>query len=231
MTNPRRPTLEVIATTAEDASAAERGGADRLEIVRDIDVGGLTPELDGFQAIRAATNLPLRVMLRTNSGFRISPAELEALCLDASNLRAAGADQFVLGFLDDSGALDVESINTLVAAIAPSLWTLHHAFDHARGAQAAWTVARDLPGIDCILSGGIRGNLELGLTALCERADWQDGGPRWLAGGGLVLDYIEPLRRAGIRQFHIGRAARHDHSWTMPLSEDAVRCWRAALDW
>jgi len=43
-----RPLLEVIALSADDAIAAERGGADRLEIVRAIDTGGLTPDLENF---------------------------------------------------------------------------------------------------------------------------------------------------------------------------------------
>jgi copper homeostasis protein len=37
--------LEVIACSVADAVAAERGGADRLELVRDLNVGGLTPPL------------------------------------------------------------------------------------------------------------------------------------------------------------------------------------------
>jgi copper homeostasis protein len=37
--------LEVIVLSVEDARAAEEGGADRLEVVRDIHLGGLTPPL------------------------------------------------------------------------------------------------------------------------------------------------------------------------------------------
>jgi copper homeostasis protein len=221
--------LEVIALTAADAVVAERGGADRLEIVRAIETGGLTPQLDAFERIRDETGLPLRVMLRGNAGFGVGREELDALCREAEHLRQAGADQFVFGFLDEHGALDIASIDALVAVIAPCPWTLHHAFDHAADARVAWDVALRLSNVDCVLSGGVRGNLALGLSTLCERAHWQAEGLRWLAGGGLTLAYVEPLRRAGIEMFHIGRAARHAHSWARPLSVDNVRAWSDAL--
>lgn len=224
------PLLEVIAMSPEDALAAERGGADRLELVREIGVGGLTPALATFAAIRAAVRLPLRVMLRSNGGFGATGDEVALLCREAGALRRAGADQFVFGFLDGAGALDRAALDALIAAVAPCPWTLHHAFDHAADARAAWETAQALPGIDCVLSGGTRGDLGAGLALLRERAGWQTGRVGWLAGGGIVLDYVEPLRRAGIGRYHVGRAARHGHDWSRPVSEAAVRRWRRTLD-
>ena len=40
------PLLEVIACSVADAVEAEKGGASRLEIVRDLGRGGLTPPLE-----------------------------------------------------------------------------------------------------------------------------------------------------------------------------------------
>ena len=224
------PILEVIAITPEDAIAAERGGADRLEIVSAIETGGLTPELGQFQRIRDAVDLPLRVMLRTNAGFRISPPELASLTTSIEALRRAGADQFVFGFLDDRDELDLVALNAILEVTGPCAWTLHHAFDHAARPEHAWAVATSLPGLDCVLTGGVRGDLSLGLGTVCERARWQTSGVRWLAGGGLVLAFVEPLREAGIGMFHIGRAARAGSSWDQPASATAVRQWRCRLD-
>src|SRR5438034_891911 len=63
------PTLEVIALTVADARAAERGGADRLEVVRAIEADGLTPAVEMVVLMRDCVRLPLRVMLRSNAGF------------------------------------------------------------------------------------------------------------------------------------------------------------------
>src|SRR5690242_1410597 len=59
-----RPIFEVIALGAEDAVAAQTGGADRLELVTDMAADGLTPSRAVFGAIRRAVRIPLRVMLR-----------------------------------------------------------------------------------------------------------------------------------------------------------------------
>ncbi len=224
------PLLEVIALTPDDARAAEAGGADRLELVREIGVGGLTPVPDTFAAIRAAVRLPLRVMLRNNGGFGTTAAELAALLAEAEALRRAGADQFVFGFVAADGTLDRAALDALIAAVAPCPWTLHHAFDQTTDARLAWETALTLPRLDSVLSGGVRGRLSLGLATLCARGDWQTTRPRWLAGGDLLLDYVAPLHAAGIKQFHIGRAARPDLSWANSVDAATVRHWRMTLD-
>jgi len=221
--------LEVIALDAADAIAATAGGAERLEIVSAIDLGGLTPTLATFEQIRAATDLPLRVMLRTNGGYRIAPDELDALCGAAAALRHAGADQFVLGFLDADGAIDRAAIAALGAVIAPCPWTFHRAFDQVAVARAAWATVAALPGADLILSSGGPGELAAGVAAYGERASWQTAGLRWLAGGGLETAHIAPLRAAGIAQFHAGRLVRADGSWTRPVDAAATRALRARI--
>ena len=64
--------LEVIVQSVEDALAAEAGGADRLEVVREIERDGLSPSLDLVRAISSATRVPLRVMVRESNTFTVS---------------------------------------------------------------------------------------------------------------------------------------------------------------
>ena len=71
--------LEVIVQTVADARAAARGGADRLEVVRAIHDGGLTPDLAVVRQIAAEVSLPLRVMVRENSGFSTDASERPSL--------------------------------------------------------------------------------------------------------------------------------------------------------
>src|SRR6476659_7771666 len=100
--------LEVIVQTVEDARAAEAGGADRLEVVRDINHDGLTPSLGVVRAIQSVTRLPLRVMVRESASFTVSsPTELAALQRAAAELVTLGVDGLVLGFARD-GAADLD---------------------------------------------------------------------------------------------------------------------------
>ena len=74
--------LEIIVQTVDDARAAEAGGADRLEVVRDINQDGLTPSLGVVRAIQEATRLPLRVMVTGESQTPSIDATLELIGRD-----------------------------------------------------------------------------------------------------------------------------------------------------
>ena len=101
---PRSDLIEVIVQTVEDARAATEGGADRLEVVRAIGDGGLTPSLSVVDAITRVTPLPLRVMVRENAGFDTSDAEIDVLRAAACNVANLAIDGLVVGFAK-SGAL------------------------------------------------------------------------------------------------------------------------------
>ncbi|MFF3765694.1 copper homeostasis protein CutC [Streptomyces sp. NPDC001922] len=224
-----RPILEVIALTAEDAVAARSGGADRLEVVTDMASDGLTPSREAFAEIRAAVDLPLRVMLRPQAGFGV--ADIRRLCGTAAELRAEGADAFVLGFLDHEGHPDLVAVEMLMAVIDGCPWTFHRAIDRAADRHALRTRIAALPGVDTFLTAGSPAGVDDGLpTLLAEAARSGDPGyePRIMAGGGLRLDHLPTLRAAGIDAFHIGSAARPE-GWTAPVSAAAVEEWRAAL--
>ena len=76
--------LEVCVATLDDALAAERGGADRLEVNAALELGGLTPSPGSFQLIQDACPLPLTVMLR--------PRRHNVLCFHLVNVSARPGD-------------------------------------------------------------------------------------------------------------------------------------------
>lgn len=224
-----RPQLEVIATSVDDGVAAARGGADRLEVVSAMEVDGLLPDLDVVCRLRDAVAVPLRVMLRSAPGFTVNSEELDALSREAERLRSVGVDQVVFGFLTEDGNLDQEAMRELWSAAKPNAWTLHRAFDHVIEAEQAFAQCTALPGLDLILSAGGPGGLDLSFSTLCSRAAWQTAQLRWMAGGGLRLDHIAPLRAAGITQFHSGRVVRQGQRWDAPVKEAMVRQLKDAM--
>ncbi|MEU6366363.1 copper homeostasis protein CutC [Streptomyces sp. NPDC046931] len=225
-----RAVLEVIALGPEDAVAAQAGGADRLELVTDMAADGLTPPVAVFAGIRAAVDIPLRVMLRKRDGF--AAGDTGALVRAAGELRAAGADAFVLGFLGEDGGPDLETVERLLAELDGCRWTFHRAIDHAADREALRKQLADLPGLDTYLTAGSADGVDDGLPTLVAEAA-RRGEPgytqRLMVGGGLRLEHVPPLRAAGVDAFHIGGAARPD-GWTAPVSAQAVRQWRTALD-
>jgi copper homeostasis protein len=228
-----RPIFEVIALGPDDALAAQAGGADRLELVTDMAADGLTPARATFGAIRAAVDIPLRVMLRLTDGFGAGGArELDALCEAAQGLRAEGADEFVLGFLDDRGGADLDAVHALVDVIDGCRWTFHRAIDRAADRDAVRLQLAGLPGLDTYLTAGSPKGVGTGMDVLCaEAARGGEPGyePRLLVGGGLLLDHVPELRAAGLDGFHVGGAVRAG-GWSGAVDPGAVRTWREALD-
>jgi copper homeostasis protein len=231
-----RPLLEVIAVSAEDAVAARAGGADRLEVVADMAADGTTPSRELFARVRAAVDLPLRVMLRlpdaSERGERCTPAGLEELRTAAGGLRAEGADEFVLGLLDGDGLPDLDALHALLDVVGGCAWTFHRAID--RGADRAAVRARiaGLPGLDACLTAGSPHGVDQGLGTLLAEATGATaapGGPRLLVGGGLRTGHLPVLRSAGIDAFHVGGAVR-PAGWAGPVDPSAVRAWRSQLD-
>ncbi|WP_282702651.1 copper homeostasis protein CutC [Streptomyces sp. CC219B] len=227
----KRALLEVIALDVEDAVAAQAGGADRLELVTEMAADGLTPSAATVSGIRAAVDIPLRVMLRLADGF--AAGDVGRLVGVAEEMRAAGASEFVLGFLDADGLVDLDAVERVVAALGGCRWTFHRAIDHATDRDAVRKALDGLPGLDTYLTAGSSAGVGTGLPALLAEAA-RGGEPgyeqRILVGGGLQLAHVPYLVSAGLDAFHIGGAARGAEGWTGPVSADAVREWRRTLD-
>ncbi|HEU5159878.1 MAG TPA: copper homeostasis protein CutC [Streptosporangiaceae bacterium] len=218
--------LEIIVLDAADAGAAQEGGADRLEVVADMAADGLTPDPVVVREIRAATDLPLRAMLRANARFTASTPEIGRLCRAAEALAEAGADGFVFGFLDDDGRVDVAATGKLVHVIAPLPWTFHRAVDHAADPAQAWRAVCDLAP-DAVLTAGSPRGVDAGVDLLVRRAARTPG--LVLAGGGLRRKHVAVLAAAGVDAFHVGGGVRPGGSWERPVSAGLVREWRGLV--
>jgi copper homeostasis protein len=233
MSERKRAVLEVIALGVEDAVAAQAGGADRLELVTDMAADGLTPPVETFAGIRGAVDISLRVMLRRSDGFAAGGAEdVDALVRVAGEMRAAGADEFVLGFLDEHGGPDLPVVERILAELDGRPWTFHRAIDRAADRDSLRKQLADLPGLDAYLTAGSPDGVDDGFpTLLAEATRRTEPGyePRIMVGGGLRLDHVPRLRAAGIDAFHIGGAARPG-GWNGPVAVEVVREWREALD-
>ncbi|NDZ86457.1 copper homeostasis protein CutC, partial [Streptomyces sp. SID10115] len=167
----KRAVLEVIALDAEDAVAAQAGGADRLELVTDMAADGLTPSRETFAAIRSAVDISLRVMLRLTDGFSAGDErDLDALLRRTRELRDEGADEFVLGFLDEAGGADMTAVEALVDALDGCRWTFHRAIDRAADRDAVRKQLADLPGLDTYLTAGSADGVDDGLPTLLAEA-------------------------------------------------------------
>ena len=215
--------LEVIVQNAADARAATDGGADRLEVVRAIGDGGLTPLLETVEAIRAETSLPLRVMVRENAGFELQPGELPELRRSAAACAAMGVDGLVIGFARRGVPL-VGELQQVLDGVPAARITFHRAFDALDDPLAAIPTLTAIPAIDRILTSGGTGNAEARCARLTEYV--RAAGPRVtiIAGGGVDEASVSLFARRGcVREMHVGRAAREGGVADGPVSAGRVR--------
>ncbi|HKN51012.1 MAG TPA: copper homeostasis protein CutC [Amycolatopsis sp.] len=218
--SPTTPLLEVIALDAADAEAAQAGGADRLELVAEMAQDGLTPSLSTLADVLAATDLPVRVMLRDNGSF--AAGDIEGLRADTARLIEAGAREFVFGFLTFESELDLDACNVLIKEIDGLPWTFHRAIDRTRDPVRAYTQLAEL-GCDTVLAAGHPDGVGRGLSVL-QRLVRAEPGPSLLVGGGLRADQVHLLRAGGVRGFHVGSAVRPG-GWQSTVDAEAVRRW------
>ncbi len=203
-----RPLLEVIVQSLADAREAARGGADRLEVVRAIHDGGLTPPLRLVLEIAAEVPLPLRVMVRENAGHSTDVGERPALRHAATVFAEAGVDGLVIGFAH-AGEPQLEDVADVLTAAPGVSVTFHRAFDQLRDPLGAIDMIATVARVDRILTSGGEGPP----SARCDRLQAYSAraGARLtiIAGGGVDDEMLaEIVRTRSVREVHVGRAAR-----------------------
>ncbi len=160
--------VEVCLDSADSAVAAERGGADRVELCDNLIEGGTTPSAGMIAAARTAVDLGLMVMIRPRGGdFCYSPLEVEAMLHDLALARELGADGVVFGVLRPDGTIDVETSARLIKAARPLPVTFHRAFDMTRDPIEALDTLIKL-GVERLLTSGQEASALEGAELIAE---------------------------------------------------------------
>jgi copper homeostasis protein len=100
---PNSVALEICVDSVEHAIAAERGGADRIELCSDLSSGGTTPSAGSMEMARRHVKIPIHILIRPRPGnFFYSSHEVEIIRRDIAMAKQMGADGIVLGLLNAS---------------------------------------------------------------------------------------------------------------------------------
>ena len=205
-------TLEVCVDSTASAIAAQKGGADRLELCADLVIGGTTPSLALVRQVKAETGLPVRALLRPRFGdFCYDSYELAQMEQSAAELVAAGADGIVTGVLTPDGALDTDALRPIYATAThaaekagrPVALTLHRAFDVCCDPFDALYAACSL-GLDTILTSGQAAVATKGGTLLRQLVEAAGDRIEILVGAGVSPANLPTLAAAtGAHAFHL----------------------------
>jgi copper homeostasis protein len=153
--------LEIAVDTVEDAVAAERGGADRVELCGDLSVGGVTPGAELLRAVREQIQIPVFVMIRTRADdFDYSAVEFEEMKASIVEARELGADGLVLGILKADNSVDIRRTRELVSLAKTLPVTFHRAFDDTADLARALDDVVQTGAARILTSGGAASALE-----------------------------------------------------------------------
>ena len=200
--------LEIIATSAADCTLIERAGGDRIELCTALTLGGLTPSAGLVAAARAATRLPIMMMLRPREGgFCYTDAEFAQMRRDLAFGLTNGVDGFVFGCLTPAGAVDVQRTAQLVALATGKQTVFHRAFDSTPDPLAALEALVKL-GVTRILTSGQQPTAWEGADLLRQLVESAAGRIEILAGSGVRAEHVvELVRRTGVSQVHASASA------------------------
>lgn len=150
--------LEIAVDNLEDAIAAQAAGADRLELVSDLAMQGLTPPVELLQTVCASVIIPVVAMVRHRPGdFCYDRSEYDVILRQAAMLLRAGASGLVFGGLTAAGDLDDELTSRVVQVAAECNQScdlvLHRAIDFTRDPEQTIIAAGQM-GVTRVLTAG-----------------------------------------------------------------------------
>lgn len=197
--------LEVCVDSVESAVAAERGGADRIELCSVPSVGGITPGEGLIAETRAAVRLAVYVLIRPRPGdYSFSSSEMKIMEWDILRAKELGADGVAVGVLRNDHSVDVARTRALAEAAQPMSVTFHRAFDEARHPFRALELIAGA-GIQRILTSGQRASAVEGRELIRDLVDHADRRISIVAGSGINAANVRRLvAGTGVREVHVG---------------------------
>ena len=203
-------TVEICTPSRASAEAAKAGGAQRVELCRDLACGGLTPSDEDIEYCVRALGMRTHVLVRPRAGdFCYTAAEVAEMERSVVRCRELGAAAVVVGFLTADGRIDTELTRRMVQLAAPMEVTFHRAFDEARQEPVEALRAVMATGCTRLLTSGQRPTAIEGagtIRRLVECASaMPPSAPRFaiLAGSGVTPANVrELIAMTGVTEVH-----------------------------
>ncbi len=197
--------IEVCVDSVASALAAERGGAQRIELCSDLLEGGVTPSLGLMQAVRSRISIGLHPIIRPCAGdFCYTDEEYDVMCRDVEIAKASGADGVVFGILDPAGNVDVRRTGRLIELARPLPVTFHRAFDMSADLfQSLEDVC--VAGAQRLLTSGGKQTCSQGVETIAQLVKLARNRITIMAGGGVGLDNAaDIIERTAVKEIHVG---------------------------
>ncbi|MBI2282687.1 MAG: copper homeostasis protein CutC [Bacteroidetes bacterium] len=201
--------LEICVFNTATALAAEKAGADRLELCENYANGGTTPSYGYLKTVREKIQIPVFPMIRPRGGdYFHTTDEIEIIRKDILLCKELGFDGVVFGLLNQDGTVDRDNTARLVEAAYPLEVTFHRAFDRSQHPlEALETIIAC--GCNRILTSGQEPKVTEGLALVKQLVDQADDRIIIMPGSGLNSSNVaQIIATAGVTEVHTSARIR-----------------------
>ena len=183
--------IEVCAESYEYAVKAEKAGADRIELCKDLHLDGLTPDYESSKRTIDTLDIPVFILIRPRGGdFIYSHEEFELMKRDILKFKKMGCKGIVSGVLNSDKSIDIERTKDLVQLSRPLDFTFHRAFDVVSDPLKEIENLIRL-GVDRILTSGQKDKAIEGLNLLLELKRISNNGIVIMPGSGISKNNLK----------------------------------------
>ena len=177
--------IEVCAESYEYALKAEKAGADRIELCKDLHLDGLTPDYESAKRTIDTLDIPVFILIRPRGGdFIYSHEEFELMKRDILRFRKMGCKGIVSGVLNSDNSIDIKKTKELVELSRPLEFTFHRAFDKVNNPLHEIENLIGL-GIDRVLTSGQKEKAIDGLVLLKQLKSISNNRIKIMPGSGI----------------------------------------------
>lgn len=202
--------LEVCAFSLESCLAAQKGGADRVELCASMYEGGTTPSAGLMKEVLKTVTIEVHVMIRPRGGdFCYTPAEIAVMKSDIEMAKLVGCHGIVLGILQKNGKVNTKQTTELVQLAQPLQVTFHRAFDMTPDPFEALESIIET-GCNRILMAGQQNKVTDGLELLKALVKQSNHRIEIMAGSGVTPQNALKIAQMGIDTLHLSGKTTRD---------------------
>ncbi len=213
--------IEVIAWTLKDITDIQNAGADRIELVVDLDKGGLSPNLLFVKQVSEIATIPVRVMVREHDESFIYDEQTMAKHIkyvkELSKLD--NIEGIVFGSLTNDNKINFDQLKSIIKVKGNLKLTFHRAFDEI-DEENFLDQFDELSkyDVDTLLTSGLKENALIGKENIKKLVDKKT--INILPGKSISIDNAsEIIEYTGADYVHVGYSVRdssQEHSIILP---------------
>lgn len=196
--------VEICCNSHISAANAKAGGATRIELCRELEIGGLTPICKDIVHCKFALGLRVHVLVRPRGGdFCYDEVELDMIRREIDVCQQNGADAVVVGFLTREGKIDEALTREMVRRAKGMEVTFHRAFDEVRQDPQEALEAVIRCGCHRLLTSGCQASAWEGRDVIKNLVRQAQGRIKILAGAGITPENVRDIiNYTGVTEVH-----------------------------